>query len=127
MKGALFWGGVSGFLAVALGAFGAHGLRDKVAESALGWWQTGAHYHLVHSVALVAVAFGMRGDAGHMLRAVCWLWGAGILLFSGSLYLMTLTSVRTLGAVTPFGGVCLLAGWAFLVAYACCRKREDRE
>lgn len=126
MRGALFWGGLSGFLAVALGAFGAHGLRDRVGETALAWWQTGAHYHLVHSVALVAVAFGMGGAAAPLLRAACRLWGVGILLFSGSLYAMALTDVRVLGAVTPFGGLCLLAGWALLAAHACRRQSEDR-
>lgn len=126
MRGALFWGGVSGFLAVALGAFGAHGLRDRVAESAMAWWQTGAHYHLVHSVALVALAFGTGGASARLFRAACWLWGVGILLFSGSLYAMALTDVRVLGAVTPFGGLCLLAGWALLAAHALRLPREER-
>lgn len=100
-------GGVLGALGVALGAFGAHGLRDVVADPAhLQWWETGARYHLVHALALLAVACHPRPP-----RAAGWLFVVGIVLFSGSLYVMTLTGLRVLGAITPLGGVAFIAGW----------------
>lgn len=115
MDGALWWriGGVLGALGVALGAFGAHGLTDMVEEQALEWWHTGARYHLVHALAVIAVAAHPRSPdlAG-------WLFVAGILLFSGSLYAMTLTDVRALGAITPVGGLCFIAGWLTLAVVA---------
>jgi uncharacterized membrane protein YgdD (TMEM256/DUF423 family) len=110
-----------GFLAVALGAFGAHGLKSHLAGLADGperleWWKTAAHYHLTHALALALTA-GLFGDtrAG---RAACVAFALGIALFAGSLYTMTLTGVRWLGAVTPLGGLSLLAGWALLGAAA---------
>jgi uncharacterized membrane protein YgdD (TMEM256/DUF423 family) len=109
---------INGFLAVALGAFGAHGLKRYLAEAVdvgerLGWWSTAAEYQLAHALAL--------GFAAHLYQRVGMTGGiaglcfqAGVLLFSGSLYAMTLTNIRWLGAITPFGGLSLLAGWAFL-------------
>jgi uncharacterized membrane protein YgdD (TMEM256/DUF423 family) len=109
-------GAIWGFLGVALGAFGAHGLKARVGEQALGWWQTGAQYHLVHALALVATgllrAQGGRGDAAG------WAFLAGSLVFSGSLYVMALGGPRWLGAVTPLGGLGMLAGWALLALAA---------
>jgi uncharacterized membrane protein YgdD (TMEM256/DUF423 family) len=102
-------GAVLGALAVMLGAFGAHALEGRVDEHLRTVWDTGARYHLVHAVALVAL--GARPDAP---KATGWLWMAGIVLFSGSLYAMTLTGVRMLGAITPFGGLCFIAGWLWL-------------
>ncbi len=101
-----------GFSAVALGAFGAHGLRDRVAPPLMEAYRTGVLYHLVHALAVLAVGLG----AQRLRRAplIAGLFTAGIALFSGSLYLMALTGVTTLGAVTPFGGLCFLAGWALL-------------
>lgn len=113
----------NGFLAVALGAFGAHGLK-RMLEAApdgvlrLQWWQTAAQYHLAHALALGLVAAAAPHLAGRLPQAAGWLLTAGILLFSGSLYAMTLTGVRALGAVTPVGGICLLAGWLSLLAAA---------
>jgi uncharacterized membrane protein YgdD (TMEM256/DUF423 family) len=106
-----------GFLAVALGAFGAHGLAARlsgVADGAvrLEWWKTAAHYHLTHALA-VGLAAGLCGDT-RSGRLACFSFAAGILLFSGSLYAMTLTGARWLGAVTPIGGLGLLAGWLLL-------------
>jgi uncharacterized membrane protein YgdD (TMEM256/DUF423 family) len=108
-----------GFLAVGLGAFGAHGLKRKLAPLAdatdrLGWWETGAHYHLTHALALGLVAFLVARAPSTAANASGYLFLAGMLLFSGSLYTMTLTGIRVLGAVTPIGGLCLLAGWASL-------------
>lgn len=113
--------GALGFLAVAFGAFGAHGLEKRLASlpdfaDRMRWWQTGAHYHLVHALAVGLVAFAVgRGLTGPVPG---YLFGAGIVLFSGSLYVMTLTGVRALGAVTPLGGLCMLAGWAMLAVSA---------
>lgn len=101
---------VVGFAGVALGAFGAHGLRGRIAESALGAYQTGVLYHLVHAVALLAVALYARSTAA----VVTWpagLFLAGIILFSGSLYAMAVTGISRLGMITPLGGLCFLGGW----------------
>jgi len=99
-----------GALGVALGAFGAHGLKQLVTDPhLLDVWDTGARYHLVHAVALLGVA-------AHPSPPV-WagrLFVAGTLLFSGSLYVMALTDVRILGAITPLGGLCYIAGWLAL-------------
>ena len=98
------------FAAVALGAFGAHALKATLQSSGmLDAWNKAVLYHLVHAVALVAIALHGAGN-----RAAYLLLAAGILLFSGSLYTMALTNVRWLGAVTPLGGLCFLAGWAWL-------------
>lgn len=109
--------GVSGFLAVALGAFGAHGLQARLADAPdaakrLGWWQTAAHYHLMHALALFAVAMLVARAPQARFAGVAF--ALGTLLFSGSLYLMALGAPRWLGAVTPFGGLAFLAGWALL-------------
>ena len=100
-----------GFLAVALGAFGAHGLKDLLTRNdMLAVWQTAALYHLVHSVAMLVLA------AREPLQAwAWWLFAAGVVVFSGSLYALALSNVKMLGAITPFGGVCLLGGWLALV------------
>ena len=99
------------FLAVALGAFGAHALKEMLqASGMLDAWNKAVLYHLVHAVALVVLALSGAGN-----RATYFLLAAGILLFSGSLYTMALTNVRWLGAITPLGGLCFLAGWAWLV------------
>src|SRR5690606_17899262 len=114
---------VSGFLAVLLGAFGAHGLRSRFAEledvaKRLEWWTTAAHYHLVHSVALALIGLLIlsRDSTAARVSGYCMMFG--IVVFSGSLYVMTLTGVRALGAVTPIGGLALLGGWAALVVAA---------
>ena len=99
------------FLAVALGAFGAHALRSTIeSHGLLDVWNKAVLYHFVHAIALLALAL-----AGAANRGAWWLLFAGIVLFSGSLYLMALTNGRWLGAITPLGGLCFLAGWAWLV------------
>ncbi len=99
-----------GFLAVVLGAFGAHGLKGKIAPALLEAWQTGVLYHLVHAGVLLALALYAR--AAHVnVTLPAGLFVAGVVLFSGSLYVMALTGVTQLGMVTPIGGLCLLAGW----------------
>ncbi len=99
------------FAAVALGAFGAHALKARLTPDLQGVWQTAVQYHAWHALALLAVGLVLlvRPQAGAGLAG--WLFVAGIVLFSGSLYAMALTGVRGLGAVTPFGGVAFLAGW----------------
>ena len=115
--------GVNGFLAVALGAFGAHGLKGRLEPLADGalrlqGWQTAAQYHLAHALALGLAALLADRVAGGLPRTAGWAFQVGILLFSGSLYAMTLSGVRALGAVTPLGGAALLAGWACVVLAA---------
>jgi len=102
---------VFGFLAVALGAFGAHGLKDVlVRNDAVAIWQTAVLYHLAHSIVLLLVA------SREPLHVWAWrLFAAGVVIFSGSLYVLSLTNVKILGAITPIGGVCLLGGWLALV------------
>ncbi len=120
---ALVSSGVSGFLAVALGAFGAHGLQGKLAGledggKRLEWWTTAAHYQIVHALALGLVAYlATRSDAPAVkVAAIAFI--VGTLLFSGSLYAMTLTGVRALGAVTPLGGLGFLVGWSCIIVAA---------
>jgi uncharacterized membrane protein YgdD (TMEM256/DUF423 family) len=108
---------INGLLAVLLGAFGAHGLKSRLSSlpdgaARLEWWQTAAHYHLTHALALGLVAFLAGRVSGPLTNWAGGCFAAGILLFSGSLYVMTLTGVRALGAVTPLGGLLLCAGWA---------------
>lgn len=111
----LFCGSVSGFLAVALGAFGAHVLRGKLHPDMFTVYQTAVQYHFYHTAGLFIVAL-----AGHFLgdspfvRLAGWLMLAGIVLFSGSLYAMCFSGITRFGAVTPFGGLAFLAAWAFL-------------
>jgi uncharacterized membrane protein YgdD (TMEM256/DUF423 family) len=105
---------LSGMLAVVAGAFGAHGLRDKVTPDQISAWTTASQYHLLHSVVLLALAlFSARTDVS--IRAPASLFLTGIVLFSGSIYLLVLTGQRWLGPVTPLGGLCLIAGWASLL------------
>ncbi len=99
------------FLAVALGAFGAHSWKEILtANGTLEAWKTAVLYHLAHAVALLALA--LHGGAN---RGAAYLLVAGVILFSGSLYVLALTNVRWLGAITPLGGLCFLAGWLWLI------------
>jgi uncharacterized membrane protein YgdD (TMEM256/DUF423 family) len=116
MNAAIRISAIIGFLAVALGAFGAHGLEKllaslpaEAAAKQLAWWRTAVDYHLPHAVLMfvIAVAAPQRVWAWRLLLG-------GIIIFSGSLYVMGATGIRWLGAITPIGGVLLLAGWALL-------------
>jgi len=101
---------LAGFLAVALGAFGAHGLRATLeATGRIANWETAAQYHLVHAAVLLALA--LRGTVA---RLPFTLFGAGIVIFSGSLYVLALSNLKWLGAITPLGGLCLIGGWLAL-------------
>jgi uncharacterized membrane protein YgdD (TMEM256/DUF423 family) len=111
-----FWilGCFFGLVGVAAGAFGAHALRARVPADLLVVYETGARYQMYHALALLAVALAAaRWPAGGWTLPG-WLFTAGIVVFSGSLYLLALTGTRWLGAITPIGGVCFLAGWALL-------------
>ena len=107
-------GALAGFIGVALGAFGAHGLRGRLTPEMLAVFETGVRYQLVHAVALLAVAGLMGRLSGSLITAAGWLFLAGMVLFSGSLYLLALTGITILGAITPLGGLAFLAGWACL-------------
>ena len=109
-------GAISGFLGVALGAFGAHGLPKDTPAQALEWWKTAAQYHMIHALALVLT--GLAGLQGLRADAAGWCFLLGTAIFSGTLYAMTLGAPRVLGAVTPIGGVLLLAGWIALAVAA---------
>jgi uncharacterized membrane protein YgdD (TMEM256/DUF423 family) len=111
-RGLLVAGCVSAFLGVAAGAFGAHGLQGHLPADLLQVYDTGVRYQLLHALALVALAAVAGRWAAGGWGIVGWLFVAGTVLFSGSLYALALTGVRWLGAVTPFGGVAFLAGWA---------------
>ena len=111
--------GFFGLTAVALGAFGAHGLEPMLTERGMTRaWETAARYHLVHSLALLAAAAWLRSATSRADRKILWAarcWSAGIVVFSGSLYALALGGPRWLGPVTPFGGIVLMLGWLFVV------------
>lgn len=105
---------VLGLSAVALGAFGAHGLRARVGPELLGVWRTAVDYQMVHALALLALATAPAIGDRPAVRFACRSFVLGILLFSGSLYLLVLSGRSWLGALTPLGGLCLMAGWGAL-------------
>jgi uncharacterized membrane protein YgdD (TMEM256/DUF423 family) len=113
----LFIGAVNGFLAVAAGAFAVHGLEARVTPRSLEIFQTGAHYHLAHAIALVAVSL-VHGPGAARANLAGWLFTAGIVLFSGSLYFLVLADSTALVVLTPVGGVSFLAGWVMLALAA---------
>ncbi|MBK7831954.1 MAG: DUF423 domain-containing protein [Gemmatimonadetes bacterium] len=113
---------LSGAVSVGAGAFGAHALRARLEPRLLEVFQTGAQYQMYHALALVGVAWVASRWPGALSTASGWLFVAGTVLFSGSLYAMALTGVRALGAITPLGGVCFIAGWVAL-ALAVMRAR----
>jgi uncharacterized membrane protein YgdD (TMEM256/DUF423 family) len=117
-----FAGAVSAVLAVALGAFGAHALRERLPADLLGVFETGVRWHLAHALALVALGFGEARLAPGAVRGVGTLFVVGTVVFAGSLYALALSGVRAWGMVTPVGGVAFLAAWAWL-AWAALRGR----
>lgn len=110
----LMFGAISGAIGVAAGAFGAHALKARVEPRMLEVFETGARYQMYHALALIAAAWVAGRWPGATSTASGWLFVAGTLLFSGSLYAMTFTGIRALGAITPLGGVCFIAGWLCL-------------
>jgi uncharacterized membrane protein YgdD (TMEM256/DUF423 family) len=107
-------GAVSGALAVVAGAFGAHGLRGSLSPDLLAVFETAARYHMYHALALIAVAAIATRLQGRGADVAGWLFVAGTVVFSGSLYLLALGGPRWLGAVTPLGGLCFIVGWVAL-------------
>lgn len=108
----LITGSINCFLAVALGAFGAHGLKSSLSAQALQTWNTGVEYHFYHALGLLAIAIILRDYPQALMSG--WLMLAGIILFSGSLYALSLSGIKPLGIITPFGGLCFLAAWLWL-------------
>jgi uncharacterized membrane protein YgdD (TMEM256/DUF423 family) len=120
----LRYGAAGGLLAVAAGAFGAHGLRGQLEPAALAVWATAVDYQMYHSLALLALGCTAPGaGVSRWLRAAAICFVAGMVLFSGSLYVLALSGMRALGMITPLGGVLFLAGWAAVLAGACRRER----
>jgi uncharacterized membrane protein YgdD (TMEM256/DUF423 family) len=111
-------GSVSAFIAVAAGAFGAHGLKSRLSADMLAVFEVAARYQMYHALALIACAWAITRWPGTLTVASGWLFVAGTVVFSGSLYLLSLTGLRWLGAITPLGGLALLAGWLCLAAAA---------
>ena len=107
-------------LAVMTGAFAAHALRNRLSASDLDTFQTAARYHFFHALALLAVGYAATRWSTNLTTVSGWLFVAGIVLFSGSLYLLTISGNRALGAITPFGGAAFIAGW-LLLAWAALR------
>ena len=119
-------GSLFALVGVAAGAFGAHALRGVVAADLLAVFETGVRYQLVHALALLAAAGATARWPGRAPTAAGALFAAGIVLFSGSLYLLALTGARVLGAVAPFGGVAFIVGWACLAWSAWSARPEER-
>jgi uncharacterized membrane protein YgdD (TMEM256/DUF423 family) len=109
---------ISGMLLVILGAFGAHALEARLPAEHLVWWQKAVHYQGLHTLALFGTGLLTLHHPGRALNIAGWLFIAGILLFSGSLYALTLTGLRTLGMITPLGGTAFIAGWLALALAA---------
>ena len=101
-------------LGVILGAFGAHGLRERLTPEMLVVFETGVRYHLIHGLGLLAIAWAASRWPDTYVNIAGYLFVAGILIFSGSLYVLAITVIRWLGAITPIGGVCLIIGWGLL-------------
>lgn len=111
-------GAAFGLLGVALGAFGAHGLKGTLSADMLANFETGVRYQMYHAMALLAVAWAVTRWPGGLTNAAGWLFVIGIVIFSGSLYLLSITGLRWLGAITPIGGVAMIVGWGCLIVAA---------
>lgn len=114
MRSLLISGALAAAVGVMLGAFGAHALKARLDPQMLAVWQTGVLYHLVHALGVVAIALAAMHWQDPRITAAGWLLVAGIVLFSGSLYLLAFTGARGLGAITPIGGLAFIAGWLTL-------------
>ena len=117
-KTMMFVGALMGGVGVAIGAFGAHGLRSRLTPEMLAVFETGVRYHMYHALAILATAALMSRTDGRAVVVAGWSFFAGIVIFSGSLYALALTGVMTLGAITPIGGVAFLIGWIALAVAA---------
>jgi len=115
--------GINGFLAVSIGAFAAHTLRDRLSPELLDTFQTGVQYHMYHALGLFGIGLLMLNfPTSNLLRISAYLMIAGIVLFSGSLYLLSITGTKWLGAITPLGGLCFLTAWVLIVWFAAKQK-----
>jgi uncharacterized membrane protein YgdD (TMEM256/DUF423 family) len=114
----LLIGALAGFIGVTLGAFGAHALRGRLSPEMLSVFETGVRYQMYHALAIIATGLIAARMSGWLIVLAGWLFTAGIVLFSGSLYLLAFTGVAILGAITPIGGVAFLLGWACLALAA---------
>lgn len=108
-------GAIAAFIAVALGAFGAHSLKTKISADMLTIFEIGVRYQMYHALGLIAVAWATTHWPESNLNSAGWAFIVGIIIFSGSLYLLSATGMRWLGAITPIGGLAFLAGWAILI------------
>ncbi|MCJ7841576.1 DUF423 domain-containing protein [Lederbergia sp. NSJ-179] len=119
MKLFVILGALNAFLAVALGAFGAHGLEGKLEPKYLEVWKTGVQYEMFHALGLIAIGIlSGKFPASSLLSWSGWAMFIGIILFSGSLYVLSTSGIKILGAVTPFGGVAFLLSWILLIIFA---------
>ncbi|WP_072710466.1 DUF423 domain-containing protein [Lacicoccus alkaliphilus] len=114
MKLFVILGAVNAFISVALGAFGAHGLEGRISDHYLGIWETAVQYQMFHAAGLIAIGI-LVGLTGVPMNAAGWLMFAGIIFFSGSLYVLAVSGISVLGAVTPIGGVLFLAAWVMVI------------
>ncbi|MGR8953178.1 MAG: DUF423 domain-containing protein [Gammaproteobacteria bacterium] len=122
----LFFGAFSALIGVAMGAFGAHGLKNVISPEMLTVYQTGVSYQMWHALGLIGIALARRHDPdSRLLHWTGWLLFAGIVLFSGSLYLLAILDLKWLGMITPFGGASFLLAWLLLAIYAA-RKQQGR-
>lgn len=123
MKLWIMLGSLNMAIAIALGAFGAHGLKTKISKQMLENWNTGSHYHIIHALALLFIGLLLTklGTQTSWAPIAGWFILAGILLFSGSLYIMALTNIKSLGMITPLGGLSFIIGW-LLIAFSTWRS-----
>ncbi len=110
----LMSGALMALLGVAIGAFGAHGLKPFLSEQMLAAFETGVRYHLIHALGMLSAGLSLVYVPLRQFRWAGWAFFLGIVLFSGSLYVMSISGVRGLGIVTPFGGLCFIVGWGLL-------------
>jgi uncharacterized membrane protein YgdD (TMEM256/DUF423 family) len=111
-------GALNGFIAVALGAFGAHGLEGKIPDKYLETWQTAVQYQMFHAVGLLVIGLLAGKISSPLINWSGWLMLIGIILFSGSLFVLSVTQIKVLGAITPLGGVSFLVAWVLMIIAA---------
>jgi len=110
----LISGAIVALIGVATGAFGAHGLRPLLSEHMLNVFETGVRYHLFHALGMLAAGLSLAYAPIRHFKVAAWAFALGIVLFSGSLYALSISGVRGLGIITPFGGLCFIVGWGLL-------------